>query len=121
MLYLYELSSESPEKVVPRTKGIPMSFDVLFTAVIASTMYVAWYAGRAPSGVSVQWHVLAVTAATYLVAFFVYFMVAESPHRPMYHTVLVSLLYCTLAVTYAIATHEGCRYERNRLMRDKSR
>ena len=87
MLYLYELSSESPEKVVPRTKGIPMSFDVLFTAVIASTMYVAWYAGRAPSGVSVQWHVLAVTAATYLVAFFVYFMVAESPHRPMYRAV----------------------------------
>ena len=110
-----------PEKVVPRTKGIPMSFDVLFTAVIASTMYVAWYAGRAPSGVSVQWHVLAVTVATYLVAFFVYFMVAESPHRPMHHTVLVALFYCTTAATYTTLQERGKTEVRNELRDNKSR
>ena len=70
-------------------------------------MYVVWYAYRAPSGVSHIRHTLAAAAGVWMTVFFIYFMVAESPHRPMYHTVLVALFYCTTAATYTTLQERG--------------
>ena len=50
-------------------------------------MYVAWYGYNAPLGVSRKVHVLAIASATWLTAFFAYYMAAEAPLRPQYHTV----------------------------------
>jgi len=104
-----------PEKVVPQKREGEEMFDIFFALTILVTMYISWYSGKAPSGVSVQWHALAVTAATYLVAFFVYFMVAEAPLRPQYHKTLILIWYCAVALTYATLYYRGCIEERNKL------
>ena len=96
-------------------------FDIFFIFTIMATMYISWYAGKVPSGVSVQWHALAVTAATYLVAFFVYFMVVEAPLRPQYHTALILIWYCAVALTYATLYERGRNEARNELRGNNSR
>lgn len=121
MLYLYELSSESPGEGSPLHGRLEEMFDIFFIFTIFTAMYAVWYAGKAPFGVSRIWHTTAIASAAWLLFFFAYFMVAEAPLRPQYHMILVSLFYCTLAITYAAVNHSGRIAERNRLMRDKSR
>ena len=121
MLYLYELSLESPRESSPLHGRLEEMFDIFFIFTIFTAMYAVWYAGKAPFGVSRIWHTTAIASAAWLLFFFAYFMVAEAPLRPQYHMILVSLFYCTLAITYAAVNHSGRIAERNRLMRDKSR
>ena len=121
MLYLYELSLESPGESSPLYERLEEMFDIFFILTILATMYVAWYAYRAPSGVSHIWHTLAAAAGVWMTVFFIYFMVAESPHRPMYHTVLVALFYCTTAATYTTLQERGKTEVRNELRDNKSR
>lgn len=111
-----------PEKVVPTEERIKkMTFDIFFILTISTSMYVAWYAYRAPSGVSHIWHTLAAAAGGWMTVFFIYFMVAESPHRPMYHTALVALFYCTMAATYTTLQERGKTEVRMKLRDNKSR
>lgn len=97
-----------------------MSFDNIFLVAILATMYIAWYAYASPSGVSLKAHTLAIASAAWLLLFFAYYMVEESPHRPTYHTVLILVWYCAVALTYAALYYRGCAEEHNKL-RDKSR
>ena len=85
-----------------------------------ATMYISWYSYKAPSGVSRWLHVIAAASAAWLLLFFTYYMVEESPHRPTYHTVLILVWYCAVALTYAALYYRGCAEEHNKL-RDKSR
>jgi TRAP-type uncharacterized transport system fused permease subunit len=111
-----------PEKVVPTEERIKkMTFDIFFILTISTSMYVAWYAYRAPSGVSHIWHTLAAAAGVWMAAFFAYFMVGESPVRPQYHMRLVCAWYCVLAVAYVTFYYKGCIKERKRLQGTKSR
>lgn len=84
-------------------------------------MYVAWYGYNAPLGVSRKVHALAVTSAVWLLLFFTYYMVEESPHRPTYHTVLILMWYCAVALTYATLYEKGNGEVRNELRDNKSR
>ena len=97
-----------------------MTFDTFFISTIFAAMYTVWYAYTSPSGVSRKVHVLAIASATWLTAFFAYYMAAEAPQRPGYHTALVYAYYGVLASTYATLYYRGCIEEHNKL-RDKSR
>lgn len=120
MLYLYELSLESPRESSPLHERFEKMFDIFFILTISTSMYVAWYGYNAPLGVSRKVHVLAIASATWLTAFFAYYMAAEAPLRPQYHTVLILMWYCAVALTYATLYYRGCAEEHNK-MRDKSR
>lgn len=121
MLYLYELSLESPGESSPLLgRNKKMSFDIALILTIMCTMYIAWYGYVSPSGVSLKIHTLAIASATWLTAFFAYYMAAEAPLRPQYHTVLILMWYCAVALTYATLYYRGCAEEHNK-MRDKSR
>ena len=96
-------------------------FDTFFILTISTSMYVAWYGYVSPSGVSLKIHTLAIAAGVWMTVFFIYFMVAESPHRPMHHTVLVALFYCTTAATYTTLQEKGKTEVRNELRDNKSR
>ena len=97
-----------------------MTFDTFFISTIFAAMYTVWYAYTSPSGVSRKVHVLAIASATWLTAFFAYYMAAEAPLRPQYHTVLILMWYCAVALIYATLYYRGCAEEHNK-MRDKSR
>ena len=97
-----------------------MSFDIALILTIMCTMYIAWYGYVSPSGVSLKIHTLAIASATWLTAFFAYYMAAEAPQRPGYHTALVYAYYGVLASTYVTLYYRGCAEEHNK-MRDKSR
>lgn len=121
MLYLYELSLESPGESSPLHERFEEMFDVFFILTILATMYVAWYAYRAPSGVSRELHAIAAISAVGLTGFFAYYMVAESTIRPAYHTVAIYLYYCVAALTYATLYERGRSEVRNELRDNKSR
>lgn len=97
-----------------------MSFDIALILTIMCTMCIAWYGYVSPSGVSLKIHTLAIASATWLTAFFAYYMAAEAPLRPQYHTVLILLWYCTTTLTYIVLYEKGRSEVRNEL-RDKSR
>ena len=121
MLYLYELSLESPRESSPlHERNRKMTFDTFFISTIFAAMYTVWYAYTSPSGVGRKVHTLAAASAAWLLLFFTYYMVEESPHRPTYHTVLILVWYCAVALTYAALYYRGCAEEHNKL-RDKSR
>ena len=84
-------------------------------------MYISWYSYKAPSGVSRGLHALAIASAVWLLLFFAYFMVGESPVRPQYHMILVCVWYFILAIAYATFYYKGCIKERERLQGRKSR
>ena len=112
----------TPEKVVPENRRVnKMSLDIMFTLTIACTMYVAWYAYRGPSGVNALFHVLTIAAAVWLLIFFVYFMVIESPNRPGYHTTTMCLYYCTVVLTCIALYEGGSAKARNKLRDNRSR
>ena len=121
MLYLYELSLESPRESSPLHERLEEMFDVFFILTISTSMYVAWYGYNAPLGVSRKVHVLAIASATWLTAFFAYYMAAEAPLRPQYHTVLILMWYCAVALTYATLYERGRSEVRNELRDNKSR
>ncbi len=97
-----------------------MSFDNIFLVAILATMYIAWYAYASPSGVSLKAHTLAIASAAWLLLFFAYYMVEESPHRPTHHTAVIYIYCCVMALTYTILYHKGC-IEEHKKLRDKSR
>lgn len=112
----------SSEKVVPTEERIKkMTFDIFFISTIFTTMYVTWYAYTSPSGVSRKMHALAIASAVWLLLFFAYFMVGESPIRPQYHMRLVCAWYCVLAVAYVTFYYKGYIKERKRLQGTNSR
>lgn len=96
-------------------------FDIFFIFTITTTMYISWYSYKAPSGVSRGLHALAIASAVWLLLFFAYFMVGESPVRPQYHMILVCVWYFILAIAYATFYYKGCIKERERLQGRKSR
>ena len=96
-------------------------FDIFFIFTITTTMYISWYSYEAPSGVSRGLHALAIASAVWLLLFFAYFMVGESPVRPQYHMILVCVWYFILAIAYATFYYKGCIKERERLQGRKSR
>ena len=121
MLHLYELSLESPRESSPlHERNRKMTFDTFFISTIFAAMYTVWYAYTSPSGVGRKVHTLAAASAAWLLLFFTYYMVEESPHRPIYHTVLILMWYCAVDLTYAALYYRGCAEEHNKL-RDKSR
>ena len=110
-----------PEKVVPlHERNRKMTFDTFFISTIFAAMYTVWYAYTSPSGVSRKVHALAIASAVWLLLFFAYYMTAEAPLRPQYHTVLILMWYCAVALTYATLYYRGCAEEHNK-MRGKSR
>ena len=111
---------ESPRESSPLHERFEEMFGVFFMLTILATMYVAWYGYVSPSGVSLKIHTLAIASATWLTAFFAYYMAAEAPLRPQYHTVLILMWYCTTALTYIVLYERGRSEVRNEL-RDKSR
>lgn len=122
MLYLYELSLESPRESSPLLgRNKKMSFDIALILTIMCTMCIAWYGYVSPSGVSLKIHTLAIASATWLTAFFAYYMAAEAPLRPQYHTVLILLWYCTTTLTYIVLYEKGRSEVRNELRDNKSR
>ena len=121
MLYLYELSLESPRESSPLHERLEEMFDVFFILTILATMYVTWYGYNAPSGASRELHAIAAISAVWLTGFFVYYMVAESTIRPAYHTVAICLYYCMVALTYATLYEKGRSEVRNELRDNKSR
>ena len=90
-------------------------FDVFFILTISTSMYVAWYAYTSPSGVSRKVHTLAIASAVWLLLFFAYFMVGESPVRPQYQKELMYIWYFVLSIAYATFYYRGCIKERERL------
>lgn len=121
MLYLYELSLESPGESSPLHERFEEMFDIFFIFTIMATMYISWYSYKAPSGVSRWLHAIAAASAACMTFFFAYFMVGESPVRPQYHMVLVCVWYFILAIAYATFYYKGCIKERERLQGRKSR
>jgi len=98
-----------------------MSFDIALILTIMCTMYIAWYAGKAPSGVNTSLHVLASIGTLWLAIFFAYYMVVELPFRPRYHTALIFIWYCATALTYFVLCERGRNEVRNELRGNKSR
>ena len=122
MLYLYELSLESPGESSPLLgRNKKMSFDIALILTIMCTMYIAWYGYVSPSGVSLKIHTLAIASATWLTAFFAYYMAAEAPLRPQHQTVLILMWYCTTTLTYIVLYEKGRSEVRNELRDNKSR
>ena len=96
-------------------------FDIFFIFTIMTTMYISWYSYKAPSGVSRGLHALAIASAVWLLLFFAYFMVGESPVRPQYQKELMYIWYFVLSIAYATFYYRGCIKERERLQGRKSR
>ncbi|QWQ31964.1 hypothetical protein KOY48_03575 [Candidatus Minimicrobia naudis] len=78
-----------------------MTFDTFFIITIMAAMYIAWYGYTSPSGVGREVHTLAIASAAWLLLFFAYYMVEESPHRPQHHKELKYIWYCALSLAYA--------------------
>ena len=84
-------------------------------------MYISWYAYRSPSGVSWGANAIAAIAAAWMIVFFVYFMIEESPRRPEWHTAAVFIYYCTIVLTYVALYERGYSEIKKQLIGDKSR
>ena len=117
MLYLYELSSESPGESSPQEQENKM-YETAMIITVVSVMYLAAWSLHSHDKMSgIMPSILAVMAATILVVEITAYAVILLPVLPWAASAAVFTATATLFAACALARADG----RSKLLRDKSR